>query len=179
MFQQLCDTIDGFTEVTGRAIAWLMLAMMGLMFLVVVLRYLFSTGSIALQESVMYLHATLFMAASAFTLKHDGHVRVDIFYRALSPRGQAAVNLFGTLFLLLPVCLFTGWFCFGYVAKSWALMESSPESGGLPLVYLLKSLMLVLVVTMILQGIAELIRNALILVDRRSVPVAKEGASLG
>lgn len=179
MLQQLCETIDGFTEVVGRATAWLLPVMMALMFLVVVLRYLFNTGSIALQESVMYLHAILFMTASAFTLKHDGHVRVDIFYRTLSPRGRAMVNLFGTLFLLLPVCLFTGWFCFGYVAKSWALMEASPESGGLPLVYLLKSLMLVLVVTMTLQGIAELARNLMILVGRYPIHVAKEGASLG
>jgi len=113
----------------------------------------------------MYLHATLFMGASAYTLKCDEHVRVDIFYRLHSPKTKAWVNLFGTSFLLMPVCLFIGWVSLDYLAATWRIYESSPEAGGIPAVFLLKSLIAVLVISLLLQGLTELLRNALIVTD--------------
>ena len=99
----------------------------------------------------------------AFTLKHDGHVRVDIFYRGFSPRFKALVNLIGGLLFLIPFCLlifFTSW---DYVLASWVIRETSAENNGLPFIYLLKTLMLLMPVTLLLQGIAEIIRSGLIL----------------
>ncbi|HKJ76050.1 MAG TPA: TRAP transporter small permease subunit, partial [Gammaproteobacteria bacterium] len=130
---------------------------------VVVLRYLFDTGWIALQESITYLHALVFMVGAAYTLKHDGHVRVDILYRRFGPRGQAAVDLAGTLLLLLPVCGFILVASWDYVAESWALREGSREAGGLPGVFLLKTVIPVMAVLLALQGLSLALRSALIL----------------
>ena len=113
--QALADSLDRFAEKTGRIIAWLTLAMVLTTVSIVVLRYLFNSGSIALQESVTYLHATVFMLGAAYTLKHDAHVRVDIVYQKLTPRARAWVDLLGTLLLLLPVCLFMLYSSMGYV----------------------------------------------------------------
>lgn len=162
--------IDKTTEVLGKSVAWLTLLMMFISVIVVVLRYLFNIGNIALQESVMYLHAFLFMSAVAFTLKHDGHVRVDIFYRRMSKRAQAWVDLCGGLLLLLPVTLFIGISSWDYVINSWMLQESSPEAGGLPLVYLLKGMIFMLVFTLALQGIAEILRNLMAILGWASAP---------
>ncbi len=159
------QAIDAFTDVTGRAIAWLTVAMVVAVMTVVVTRYFLSVGSIALQESVTYLHCMIFMLGLAFTLKHDGHVRVDIFYRNFSAKTQAAVNLGGAVLFLMPVCvllLVTSW---DYVLASWAIGETSAENNGLPFVYLLKTLMLLMPMTLMLQGIAEILRNGLILSD--------------
>ena len=123
--QRIACFIDDLSERTGQVIAWLTLGTVLLTFTVVVLRYGFDSGSIAMQEAVTYLHAAVFMLGAAYTLKHDGHVRVDIVYRRLSARGQALVNLLGTLLLLLPVCLYILISSWGYVAISWNLREGS------------------------------------------------------
>ena len=102
----IADTLDRLAETTGRLLAWLTLAMVLTTVTIVILRYLFNSGSIALQESVSYLHATVFMLGAAYTLKHDAHVRVDIIYQKLTPLGRAWVDLLGTMLLLFPVCLF-------------------------------------------------------------------------
>ncbi|WP_371188478.1 TRAP transporter small permease subunit [Thalassotalea maritima] len=158
--------VDTFTEHLGRVIAWLTLIIVLLTFAIVVLRYGFNLGWIALQEAVLYAHGCIFMLGAAFTLKHDGHVRVDIFYQRFSYQKKALVNLLGTIFLLLPVCVFIGYISFDYIALSWRILEKSNEPGGLPLVYLNKTLILLLVVTLSLQGLAELCRNAHILLTR-------------
>ena len=155
--------LDHLTVTTGKALSWLNLLLVLVVFLVVLLRYWLNMGSIAMQESAMYLHALIFLGASAYTLKQDSHVRVDVFYRKMTPRQRALVNSLGTLFLLIPVCLFIGLMSWEYIISSWQVMESSQDPGGIPLVYLLKSLILVLVVTLLLQGIAELLRSLLIL----------------
>jgi TRAP-type mannitol/chloroaromatic compound transport system permease small subunit len=147
--------IDTLNEWVGRAVAWLTLATVVLMFVMVVLRYGFDWNSIALQESVIYLHALVFMAGIAYTLRHDEHVRVDIFYRQFSPRRKAVVNLLGTLFLLLPACVFILAESWEYVANSWALLEGSRQTGGLPLTFLLKSFIPLMAVLLILQGLAQ------------------------
>ncbi|GLP96796.1 TRAP transporter small permease subunit [Paraferrimonas sedimenticola] len=157
--KQLLRFIDAFSEGLGRLCAWLTLVMAGLLLAVVVLRYGFSLGSIALQESVMYLHGIAFMLGAGYTLKQQGHVRVDVFYRNFSERRQALVDFVGTLVLLLPVTLFIGFVSWDYVMMSWARGEASAEAGGLAFVYVQKTLLLLFVVSMSLAGIAELIRN--------------------
>jgi len=159
----LARALEAINEGIGRAVSWLSLGMVLVTFLVVVLRYLFELGWIAMQESVTYMHAVLFLAGAAYTLRHQGHVRVDIFYRKFSERGRAWVDLFGGLFLLLPMCLFIFLVSWDYVAQSWAIQETSREAGGLPGVYLLKTMMLVLAALLLLQGIASLLRCRLLL----------------
>jgi TRAP-type mannitol/chloroaromatic compound transport system permease small subunit len=151
--------IDKITDNTGKLISWLTLFMVLLTFLIVVLRYGFNVGWIAMQESVLYFHGTVFMLGAAYTLKADGHVRVDIFYQNFSIKGKALVNFLGALFLLLPVCIFIFYISFDYVATSWRIMETSSEAGGLPLVYLSKSLLLIMAITLSLQGVSEICRN--------------------
>lgn len=164
----LIGAIDRFTEVTGRIVSWLTLLMVGMVVAVVIMRYFLEVGSIALQESVTYLHATVFMLGLAFTLKHGGHVRVDIFYRQFSARRQAMVNLVGGIFFLMPVCLLIFISSWDYVLSSWKIAETSAENNGLPFIYLLKTLMLIMPVTLILQGIAEILRSALVVAGRDS-----------
>lgn len=142
----------GPVRAIGTGVSWLILVMVLLTFVIVLLRYGFNLGWIWLQESVSYLHASVFMLAAAWTLQLDGHVRVDIFYRDSKPSHQALVNLLGTALFLIPFCLFlliVGW---AYVAASWQLLEGSREAGGVPLVYLLKSLILLLPVLLLLQS---------------------------
>lgn len=130
-------------------------------FLVVVLRYGFDIGWIAMQESVTYMHGLVFMLGAAYTLRHNGHVRVDIFYRKMSPRGRGMVNLFGTLLLMMPMAIYIMTDSWAYVSASWDVMEGSREAGGLPGVYLLKTLLLVMPVLLVLQGVAEALRSLL------------------
>jgi TRAP-type mannitol/chloroaromatic compound transport system permease small subunit len=161
--ERIAAFIDGLSEWTGRLVAWLTLAMVLVTCAVVLLRYAFNLGWIAVQESITYLHALVFMLGAAYTLRHDGHVRVDIFYRRLSPRGQAWVDLLGALLLLLPVCVFTLWISWDYVAASWSLREGSRDAGGLPLVYLLKGVIPAMALLLTLQGISQALRSLLVL----------------
>lgn len=157
--RSLVSLLDALIEWIGRAVAWLTLGMVLVTFLVVLLRYVFDLGWIAMQESVTYMHALVFMLGAAYTLKHDGHVRVDIFYRTFSPRTRAWVDLFGVLVLLLPTCGFILWVGWDYVASSWSVSEGSREAGGLPGVFLLKGLILLMPALLILQGIASALRD--------------------
>jgi len=159
--RQLAHGIDTLSEHTGRAVAWLTLATVMVMFAVVILRYFFQTGSIALQESISYLHASVFMLGAAYTLKHDAHVRVDIFYSGMSARGKAWVDLAGSLLLLLPVCLLILVTSLDYTGSSWAVLEGSREAGGLDAVFLLKTLIPVMAVLLLLQGVSMSLHSIL------------------
>ena len=157
--------IDIFTDRCGRLLAWLVLAMALLTTVVVVLRYGFNTGSIMAQEAVTYMHGCLFMLGAAYALKSGAHVRVDIFYRSFSERGRAWVNSLGGIVFLMPLCAFIGVSSWSYVTESWAILETSPEPGGIPAVFLLKSLLPLMAVNLFLQGLAETLRSTLVLVD--------------
>ncbi len=150
----LQEKLESISRLTGNLIAWLTLAMVLITFVVVVLRYTLDTGWIALQESVIYLHAMNFMIGAAFTLQRNKHVRVDIFYQNFSPRRRALVDLIGTLLLLFPVALFIFWVSWDYVTAAWQVHEGSGEAGGLEGVYLLKSLLLIMPVLLLVQGTA-------------------------
>ena len=130
---------------------------------VVLMRYVLGLGSIWLTEAVVYAHATLLMAAAAWTLQRGGHVRVDIFYAGASPRTRAIVDLLGALMLLLPFVGVLAWFSLPYVGRSWAILERSRESSGLPLVFLLKTLIPAFALLLGLQGIAQVARAWLVL----------------
>jgi TRAP-type mannitol/chloroaromatic compound transport system permease small subunit len=157
--------LDSFTERCGRLLAWLALGMALLTTLIVVLRYGFNIGSIAAQESVIYMHGALFLLGAAYALKAGAHVRVDIFYRKFSTRTRAWVDSLGGIVLLMPFCTFILFSSWDYVSESWSMWETSAEPGGIPAVFLLKSLLPLMAVNLALQGLAEIFRNALILVE--------------
>lgn len=143
-----------FQQTLGHWVAWGSLSLVVLSALVVLLRYGFDTGSIALQESLIYNHAILFMLGMAYTLQQDKHVRVDVFYANKSENYQAWVNLLGAIFFALPTMLFIFWSSWHYVNASWAIFETSSEPGGLPFVYLLKTVIWIMAILMTLQIIS-------------------------
>jgi TRAP-type mannitol/chloroaromatic compound transport system permease small subunit len=130
-------------------------------FVVVVLRYVFDIGFIWLQESVIWMHAAVFMLGAAYTLREEDHVRVDVFYRDMSERRQAWVDLVGVLVFLLPLCVFLAWNSFDFVLQSWRIGESSREPGGLPFPFLpmLKTVVLLMPITVALQGLSLFLRS--------------------
>ncbi len=153
--------LDRISIATGRAASWLTLAMVLVTFVIVVLRYVFDVGLIWLQESLTWLHAVVFMLGAAYTLQRDEHVRVDIFYRDMSERRRAWVNLLGTLFFIFPMCAFFVWAAWDYVAVSWSIGEVSRNAGGLPfpLIPLLKTVLIVMPLAVALQGVSLLTRS--------------------
>ena len=159
MFSKLLSNIESFIDWSGRAVSWLSLFLVLVTFIIVVLRYVFDSGSIALQEITSYLHATIFLVGMAYTMQQDAHVRVDIFYSRCSKQTKAWIDLFGALFLLLPFMLFVSWVSWSYIADSWSVLEGSREAGGLPGVFLLKSLILVMAFLLSLQAFTQIARN--------------------
>lgn len=157
----IAAAIDRFSIATGHIISWLTLFMVIVTFVIVVLRYVLDSGFIWLQESLTWMHASVFMLGAAYTLQCEEHVRVDIFYREASERRRALVNLFGVLFFLLPFCVFLAYASLDYAAASWRVAEASRNSGGLPYpaIPLLKSIMLVMPIMVALQGIALIVRS--------------------
>jgi TRAP-type mannitol/chloroaromatic compound transport system permease small subunit len=164
---RLADSIDRLTTAIGRAVAWLALAIVFLQFSLVVGRYLFDYGSIWLSETVIYAHAALFLFAAAWTLNAGGHVRVDVFYAHASPRTRALVDLLGALVLLLPFALVLLWLSIPFATRSWAILEGSQETSGLPLVFLLKTFIPLFALMIALQGIAQAVRAWDVLHERR------------
>jgi TRAP-type mannitol/chloroaromatic compound transport system permease small subunit len=165
---RLINQIDAITDFVGRTVSWLTLLMVATVLIVVVTRYFVQIGSIALQESVTYLHATVFLLGIACTLKQGGHVRVDIFYRRFSSRRKALVDFCGGLFFLIPVSILIFYSSWDYVLASWAIGETSAENNGLPFVYLLKTLMILMPATLLLQGVAEILKSLLVLINQPS-----------
>jgi len=154
----LADKIDRLTTAIGRSVAWLALAIVLLQFALVLARYVFGFGSIWLSETVIYANAALFLLAAAWTLRAGGHVRVDVFYAHAAPRTRALIDLIGALLLLLPFALLLLWLSTPFAARSWAILERSQEASGLPLVFLLKTLVPLFAVMMALQGVAQALR---------------------
>lgn len=170
----LADRIDRLTRTIGRAVAWLVLGIVLLQFALVVARYVFSFGSIRLSEAVIYGHAAVIMLAAAWTLQAGGHVRVDVFYAQASARTRAVVDLLGALLLLLPFALVLVWLSVPFAARSWAILERSQETSGLPLVFLLKTLIPLFAALMALQGVAQAIR-AVSLLRTAVTPASQDG----
>ena len=160
--------LDRFSEISGRLAAWLTLLMVIVTFVVVVMRYVFDAGLIWMQESVVWMHACVFMVGAAYTLQRDEHVRVDIFYREMSDKGRAWVDFLGVLVFLLPLCIFLALRAWDFVAVSWAMGETSRESGGLPypLLPLLKTILILMPAAVGLQGVSLALKSLKTIRDR-------------
>jgi len=165
--------VDGLTERVGRAVSWLVLAMVLIGAYNAVARYLgrglgVNLSSNAYLEAQWYLFSLVFLLGAAYTFKHDNHVRVDVLYGRLSKRGQLWIDLIGTVVFLLPFSLFTLWVSWPSVRNSWTVLEGSADPGGLPR-YPIKSMILVAFALLVLQGIAEVVRRVRILRSHEDV----------
>jgi TRAP-type mannitol/chloroaromatic compound transport system permease small subunit len=162
-FSGFARGVDWLNEQVGRLVAWLTVAMVFVCSAVVILRYVFSVGFIWMQELYVWTYAAVFLLAAGYTLRHRGHVRVDIFYANAGPRIRAWVDLLGTLVFLLPWLAVIAWTAWPYVRASWAIGEASSQTAGMPALYLLKSMLLVFCVLLGLQGLAMIARSVLVL----------------
>lgn len=159
--KRIATLIDGLNEQIGRWLSWLALAMVLVQFIVVLMRYVFGVGSIMMQESVVYMHGILFMVGAGYTLLHDGHVRVDVFYHTMAPRWRALINFVGVFLFLLPVAYVIFETAWPYVMTSWATKEGSRETSGIQGIYLLKTVILIFCVLISLQGLSLAIHSLL------------------
>ncbi len=152
------NALDKISVLFGRLTSWLTLIMVVVTCVIVIMRYVFDAGAVWLQESVVWMHAVVFMLGAAYTLQQNEHVRVDIFYRDMSQRHRAWVDLLGTLLFLLPMCGFLGYKAWDFVTVSWQLAESSREPGGMPYPFLplLKSVLLLMPLLLAVQGVSML-----------------------
>jgi TRAP-type mannitol/chloroaromatic compound transport system permease small subunit len=166
----ICRAIDAANEAVGSLVAWLTVLMVVVQFVVVIMRYGFGMGSIMTQESIVYMYAIVFLAASGFALKHDAHVRIDIFYRDASPRYKAWVDLVGAVVFALPFCVLVWIKSYPMVAISWRVLEGSMNPSGLPYVYVLKGFILVFAALLFLQSVALGLRALMALAGNAAEP---------
>ena len=155
----MISTIQKLNTKIGKLVSWGLLLMVVLTCIIVILRYVFNIGFIWMQESVRFLYASVFLLCAAFTFSADEHVRVDIIYSRLSIKKKKIVNLFGNIFLLLPVCVTILLYSFNYVVNSWIQLEGSLEERGLHLVYIMKSFIWIFAIMLIIEAANQIINN--------------------
>lgn len=170
----IANAIDRFNQTVGMSVAWFALFMVIVQFVVVVLRYVFGYGTIFMQESIIYMHGFLFLLGSGFTLLHDGHVRVDVFYRDAPNRKKSIINIFGLITLLFPVCIAMLVYVWPYTMDSWAIKESSTETSGIPAVFILKTAIIGFLVLFMLQGFSMMLREICRLAGTEDYPETEE-----
>jgi TRAP-type mannitol/chloroaromatic compound transport system permease small subunit len=156
--RELARRIDTWQERFGRAVSWLSLLMILVVFGDVLMRYLFRMTYVATQELEWYLFGTLYLLAAGYTLLHDEHVRVDIVYSKLTPRTRARLNFVLFWVFFFPSCLLVIYTAWPFVRNSWAVWEGSPDPGGIRGRWALKSMIIVGFVLLFLQGISETIK---------------------
>jgi len=161
LLQLLSDKLAQFTELTGKLVSWLVLAMVLLVSYDVAMRYFFLSGSVALQEMEWHLFSLIFLVGAAYTLKHDDHVRLDIFYESkfMNDERRAWINLLGSLFLLIPFCILIITTAWPFVYQSYIHLEGSPDPGGLPYRWILKASIPLGFTLLLLQGISDIVKN--------------------
>ena len=155
--------IDGINEVIGKIASWAALGLVLVQFGIVMMNYLYSEGIIAVEEGLTYMHSLLFLGAAGYTLLHNGHVRVDIFYSKMNERKKAYINLIGTFLILFPVLIVIGVYGWPFVSQSWSIFEGSIETSGLHFVYILKSMILLFVASTFIQGVSMSLHSFLVL----------------
>ena len=155
----LINYLDQVNKRVGQAAMWLLPLMICLAFAIVVLRYGFNYGRVDMQEGVVYLHVFILCLCMGYTMRSEGHVRVDVFYGKLKEKTKAKINLIGDLLFLLPTCAAIIFYSTDYVATSWYSMEKSQEAAGLPLIFVLKTFIPVMAALLFWQGMIWVIRR--------------------
>lgn len=158
VFYKLADHLERLLAALGKLCGWLLLALVVVQFVVVLARYLLAVNFLWLQELTLYLHASTFMLAAAWSLTANKHVRIDILRERSGEAARRRVDVLGLLFLLLPMMLAIGWASLPYVGQSWAILEGSTEVSGLPGIFLLKTLLPVFAVLMLASGFVRLVQ---------------------
>lgn len=164
--KKIIDLIDQLAEKTGGAVSWLVALLTVVTVYDVIARYVFRAGSVALQEMEWHIFALIFLLSAGYTLKKDGHVRVDLFYSKLSKRGKAIVDIAGTILLLLPFSILVIYTSSKFTITSFNMGEGSGDPGGLPARYILKGSIVLGFALLLLQGIAEILRNSMVLLGK-------------
>jgi TRAP-type mannitol/chloroaromatic compound transport system permease small subunit len=154
MIKRFCHVIDRLNEWVGRGVAWVTTGLVLVVFVDVVMRYMFNTSYVFTQELEWQIFAFIFLMGAGYTLLHDGHVRVDIIYQRLGPKGQAWINLLGVFLFMLPGCLMVIITSWKFTYNSWAIMEGSPDPGGIPYRFLIKGTITVGFILLSLQGLS-------------------------
>lgn len=154
----MANAIDRMNRAVANWVRWLALIMVLVQFCIVIGRYVFGFNSIAAQESVLYMHATLFMLGAGFTLLVDKHVRVDVFYAKAAETARRRIDIFGHVFLLIPSMVALLYWSWPSVRNSWAILEGPISVGGIEAVFLLKSLIPAFCILILLQSLSLLVR---------------------
>ena len=170
MLLRLEEFFDRFSDLMGWIAGILNLAMLLNVFYDSIMRYFFSSGSIALQEMEWHLFAMVFLFGIAYALKEDGHVRVDVLYDRFSPRWKAIVNIGGTFLLLLPLSVLVIEGSVWYVQEAFNSGEVSGDPGGLPYRWLIKVVIPASFVFLIVSATGFVIRNINILLGLEEPP---------
>ena len=168
LIQSLSGRIDRFSEIAGRGVSWLVLVMVLLVAYDVTMRYFFLSGSIAIQELEWHLFSIIFLLSAAYTLKHDAHVRLDLFYRSrfMSDYSRAWVNLTCSLLFLVPFCILVIVSSWPFVSQAYLFSEGSPDPGGLPFRWILKAAIPLGFFLLIIQGFSEILKNLSLIIGR-------------
>ncbi len=159
--QKAIYLLERINETVGNLFAWTTALMVVVICIDVLLRYFFSFSFIWITEVEIYLFALSFLFGSGYALKHEKHVRVDLFYEGWSPVRKAWVNLLGSILFLMPWCVVSILACWKYASFSYGFRESSPQAGGLPALYILKFCLLLGFVFLLIQGMAMILRSIL------------------
>jgi TRAP-type mannitol/chloroaromatic compound transport system permease small subunit len=166
--------ICGVNALVGHVFSWLSLGIVVVCFTVVVQRYLFATSFVWMQDLYIWLNGAMFTAVAGFALMRGDHVRVDIFYRPATARTKALVDLFGSLFFLLPFCWIVNLYSMPFVQRAWGYSEGSANVGGMPGLYILKAFIIVFVLLLALQGLAMILRSIVVLAGREDLLPASQ-----
>lgn len=159
----LVRLINSANTLLGRLFAWLSLAMVLVCFTVVIMRYVFTSGFVWMQDLYVWMNGAMFMGVAGYTLLQNGHVRVDIFYRPASLRFKAWVDILGSLFFIGPFIWILVQYSLPFVQRSWRFYEGSANYGGMPGLFVLKSFILLFAAVVGLQALAMLLRGILVL----------------
>ncbi|GHF66309.1 TRAP transporter small permease subunit [Seohaeicola zhoushanensis] len=166
MLAWLASLICGLNQFIGKVFSWLALGIVLVCFAVVVLRYVFATSFVWMQDLYIWMNGAMFTAVAGFALLRDDHVRVDIFYRPAKVRTRALADLIGIIVFLMPFCWVVYTYSMPFVIRAWGYHEASANVGGMPGLYILKSFIIAFTAVLALQGIALLIRSILVLAGR-------------
>ncbi len=168
ILEKIIIIIENFTKTVGRTVSWLIIIMVLVALSVVILRYFFNIGFVWMQEIYVWFHGIVFLFGASYTLMHDKHVRVDIFYRPISEKKKAFINLIFSILFILPFIFIISKYSIPYILKSWISLERSREAGGLPFLYIYKTSLIFFCFLLFFQTIALIFRCLLVISNKKS-----------
>ncbi len=177
LLRKLEQVINRLSGLSGWLAGWLCVLMILVVFIDVVARYAFSSGSIAMQEMEWHLFAAMFLLGASYTMREDANVRVDVFYGRMSPRTKAAVDILGTVLFVIPMCTLILYSSYDFVSYSYQIQEVSVDPGGLPYRFAFKALLPIGYTLVLMQSLSVISRNARLLCgNERENNTGREGS---